>query len=117
MKMTKNALISAKTTERLALVPGGPLPALVRGGGRAARTAWDDFFEGRIANEHTRAAYERAVRNFLAWAENHGRDLPHITAGDVGKYLRKLSGARSSPLSNRLVSSSMRLMNSACLFF
>jgi site-specific recombinase XerD len=91
-KMTDNALLPAKTAQELALVPGGPLPGLVRSAGRAARTAWDDFFEGRIANEHTRKAYERAVRNFLAWAHSQGRDLSHITAGDVGKYLRNLPG-------------------------
>jgi site-specific recombinase XerD len=88
--MPRKELIPIKTAQ--AHVPGGPLPRLLTSGGRAARTAWDDFFDGRIANEHTRKAYERAVRSFLVWCDDKRQHLPHITAGDVGKYLRRLSG-------------------------
>ena len=56
--MARNTLITIQTARSQALAPGGPLPGLVHSSGRAPRTAWDDFFEGRIANEHTRAAYE-----------------------------------------------------------
>ena len=73
--------------------PGGPLPPCVLAAGQAAQTAWDDFFEGKIANKNTRLAYERAVRYFLLWAEKSGKALHEITAGDVGRYLRELSGA------------------------
>ena len=45
-----------------------------------------EFFAGRIANERTRAAYGRAVGQFLGWCEGRGlglRDiLPlHVAAG------------------------------------
>lgn len=68
---------------------GSKLPAIVAAS-RPAKTAWRDFFSGRVANEHTRAAYDRAVRRFLAWCEDLGRELPSITPGDVGEYFRGL---------------------------
>src|SRR3954470_19549765 len=70
----------------------GGLPALVvRAGGPAAQ-AWTDFFDGKVRNDHTRRAYARAVRHFLAWADAQGLELPRIMAGDVGRYLSQLSG-------------------------
>ena len=75
-----------------ALVPGGPLPAIVTSTGRPATIAWHDFFQGRIANEHTRTAYERAVRRFLAWCSQQELQLHTITAAHVGIYLRELPG-------------------------
>lgn len=68
------------------------LPALVvRAGGPAAQ-AWTDFFDGRVRNDHTRRAYSRSVRHFLEWAAREQLELPRIMAGDVGRYLRQLSG-------------------------
>src|SRR3954470_19517680 len=70
----------------------GGLPALVvRAGGPAAQ-AWTDFFDGKVRNDHTRRAYQRAVKHFLAWADAEGLELPRIRAGDVGRYLQQLSG-------------------------
>ena len=66
------------------------VPAIVRAAGAAAGFAWDEFFEGELANAHTRKAYARAVRDFLAWAEGQRLDLIRITPGDVGSYLRAL---------------------------
>jgi site-specific recombinase XerD len=74
--------------------PGGPLPTKIEDVGRPAEIAWDDFFVGAVANPNTRLAYERAVRYFLLWADEHVPDksLPELTAGDVGRYLQTLSG-------------------------
>jgi site-specific recombinase XerD len=74
--------------------PGGPLPTKIVDYGEPAEIAWDDFFAGSIANPHTRLAYERAVRYFLAWADTNVPDksLTHIMAGDIGRYLQTLSG-------------------------
>jgi len=74
--------------------PGGPLPTKIEDAGRPAHIAWDDFFVGAVANRNTRLAYERAVRYFLLWADEHVPDksLPELTAGDVGRYLQTLSG-------------------------
>src|SRR5512142_336475 len=66
------------------------VPAIVRAAGAAAGFAWEEFFEGELANQHTRKAYSRAVRDFLAWAEGQRLDLVRITPGDVGVYLRAL---------------------------
>src|SRR5512135_1181502 len=66
------------------------VPAIVRVAGAAAGFAWEEFFEGELANQHTRKAYARSVRDFLAWAEGQRLDLVRITPGDVGSYLRAL---------------------------
>lgn len=68
------------------------LPALVVRAGGAAAQAWTDFFDSKVRNDHTRRAYERSVRHFLAWSEAQGLELARIMAGDVGRYLRQLSG-------------------------
>jgi integrase/recombinase XerD len=68
------------------------LPVLVVRAGGAAAQAWTDFFDGKVRNDHTWRAYERSVRHFLAWSEAQGLDLARIMAGDVGRYLRQLSG-------------------------
>jgi site-specific recombinase XerD len=77
-----------------ALVPTEPaVPALVTERGEAARFAWEEFFDGEIANDHTRRNYLRAVRRFLNWAEDRKLELVRITPGDVGRYFRDLSVA------------------------
>ena len=45
------------------------LPALIVDAGPDAVARFLEFFAGRIANERTRAAYGRAVGQFLAWCE------------------------------------------------
>jgi hypothetical protein len=39
------------------------------------------------------AAYERAVRRFVSWADGQGVDLPGIAPGTVGQYLVGLGGS------------------------
>jgi site-specific recombinase XerD len=70
----------------------GELPALVVIAGGPAAQAWSDFFDGKVRNRHTRKAYSRAVRHFLAWCEGKSLELHGIMAGDVGRYLSELSG-------------------------
>jgi integrase/recombinase XerD len=62
-------------------------PEILRRAGKAAVFAAEEFFYGRIRNEHTRAAYLIAVRRFLAWAEVRGLELVRIAPRDVGQYL------------------------------
>jgi integrase/recombinase XerD len=69
------------------------LPQAVERAGGAARFAWDEFFYAEHPNPHTRKAYERAVRRFLAWVEEVGVELASITPGMVGQYLGGLGGA------------------------
>ena len=56
----------------------------------------DEFFFGRIRNEHTRAAYLVAVRRFLRWAENRRLELNTITPKDVGVYIDGLRKENTS---------------------
>jgi len=85
------------------------LPPLITQAGRPAETAWDDFFHGRLANAHTRKEYNRAIRNFLEWAENQGLALERIRAGDVGRYLREHPG--SPPTQKQVLAALRRFFN------
>jgi integrase/recombinase XerD len=87
------------------LIPTGPnlpfsspsqLPEILSRGGPAAVFAADEFFYGRIRNEHTRAAYLIAVRRFLKWAESRGLELNRITPKDVGQYFDGLGKENTS---------------------
>ena len=44
------------------------VPAIVAASGRASAEAWADFFTAAIDNDHTRAAYARALHEFMAFA-------------------------------------------------
>jgi hypothetical protein len=71
-------------------------PAILKRAGKAALFATDEFFFGRIRNEHTRAAYVVAVRRFLVWAESYRLDLLRITPADVEHYMDELRNASTS---------------------
>ncbi len=90
--------MSSPSTE-LASLPSSSrsqLPAILSRAGKAAVFAAGEFFYGRIRNEHTRAAYLVAVKEFLAWGEGHGLELVRITPRDVGIYI---DGLRKENLS------------------
>lgn len=72
------------------------IPAIVADAGNAARFAWEEFFFGRIRSSHTRRAYHRAVKGFLAWCEDRSLKLTEISPADVGHYLDSLTLATSS---------------------
>lgn len=84
---------------------GSKCPSLVATGGAAARFAWDEFIYGKIRNRHTRAAYERAVRQFLRRCEALGKELPQISPRDVGTYL---DGLDYAPATKKLHLSALR---------
>lgn len=63
------------------------LPEIVARAGPAAVFAAEEFFYGRIRNEHTRRAYLIAVKRFLTWAEKRGFELARIAPKDVGQHL------------------------------
>ena len=54
---------------------------------KAAHFAYQEFFHGKLRNPHTRVAYERAVRRFLAWCQDKGLELQQISPAAVGRYL------------------------------
>jgi site-specific recombinase XerD len=91
--------MTAISVPSAALVPTGQnlpssfrsqLPEILSRAGKAAVFAADEFFFGRIRNEHTRAAYLHAVRQFLLWAEAHDLELVGITPKNVGQYFDEL---------------------------
>src|SRR6201997_2315722 len=56
-----------------------PTPILIERAGPSTRKKFFEFFTGPIRNAHTRAAYYRAIQQFLAWAERAGyQDLEDI---------------------------------------
>src|SRR3954464_15760485 len=65
-------------------------PAIVKAAGKGAEFAWEEFFQAEIANAQTRKNYMHAVRQFLAWVEGRGLELPRVSPGDVGEYIEGL---------------------------
>jgi hypothetical protein len=59
-------LVKASPVVVQARARSAALPSLVERAGGAARFAWDEFFFAEHHNPHTQAAYQRAVRRFLA---------------------------------------------------
>ncbi len=49
------------------------VPAVVAAAGDPAAMRFIEFFTANIRNPNTRAAYARAVMDFFAWCERHGR--------------------------------------------
>ena len=69
------------------------LPALIVDAGPDAVARFLEFFAGRIANARTRAAYGRAVGQFLAWCEARGLGLGAIAPLHVAAYIRTHPGS------------------------
>ena len=89
------ATVEPAGTGRLAVVePGGPLlPRLVVDAGPAAVGKFLEFFAARIANRRTRAAYGRAVGQFLAWCDARGLRLETVSPLHVAAYIRTHLGS------------------------
>lgn len=81
------------------------IPRIVTDAGNAAKFAWEEFFFGKIRSVHTRRAYHRAVRDFLAWCEKASLPLSAISPADVGSYLDVLT---LSPASKKQVLAGIR---------
>ena len=69
------------------------LPALIVDAGPDAVARFLEFFAARIANERTRAAYGRAVGQFLAWCEARGLGLRSVSPLHVAAYIRTHPGS------------------------
>ena len=68
-------------------------PEILSRAGPAALFA-EEFFFGRIRNEHTRSAYKIAVRRFLVWAEARGLELvtiADVASGELPKRVQDLA--------------------------
>ncbi len=73
------------------------VPALVAGAGPRAAKRFANFF-GSIANDNTRAAYQRAAHCFFGWCEANGiQDLADIEPIHVGAYIKSMADAFEKP--------------------
>ena len=92
--MTTEALVPA--AEPAVVTSGGVdivLPALIIDAGPDAIQRFLEFFAGRIANERTRAAYGRAVGQFLAWCEARRLGLGSVSPLHVAAYILPVNPA------------------------
>ena len=69
------------------------LPRLIVDAGPAAVGKFLEFFAARIANRRTRAAYGRAVGQFLAWCETRSLALEAVSPLHVAAYIRTHPGS------------------------
>ena len=74
------------------------MPRLVANAGPQAEKRFIEFFTATIRNPNTRAAYARAVSQFLCWCEERGfTDLLQIEPVVVATYIEQLGQRRSKP--------------------
>ena len=69
------------------------LPQVIVDAGPAAVARFLEFFAGRIANARTRAAYGRAVGQFLGWCEARDLQLLDVSPLHVAAYIRTHPGS------------------------
>ena len=72
------------------------LPQMIVDAGPEAVKGVLEFFAARIANPRTRAAYGRAVGQFLGWCEARGLQLRDVSPLHVAAYIRTHPGAAPS---------------------
>jgi integrase/recombinase XerD len=73
------------------------VPKLVADAGDRAAKRYANFFAS-IANDNTRAAYQRASLTFFTWCETKGIvDLVEVEPFHVGAYLKALGGTHEKP--------------------
>ena len=93
--MTSEGL--ARPAAEPAIAPGGGgqivLPQVIVDAGPQATARFLEFFAGRIANARTRAAYGRAVGQFLGWCEAQGLGLRDVSPLHVAAYIRTHPGS------------------------
>jgi site-specific recombinase XerD len=75
-----------------------PVPALITRASPSTRKKFFEFFTVPIRNANTRAAYYRAIQQFLAWAERAGyQDLEDIEPITVAAYIEILQRRAAPP--------------------
>ena len=92
-------LLTEALTPPPALVRAGleALPAIIRDRGERASRRFIEFFTASIRNRNTRAAYARAVKQFLDWCEDRRLELHDIDALTVAAYVEQLGSRTSKP--------------------
>jgi integrase/recombinase XerD len=76
-------------------------PELITRGSPTTRKKFFEFFTVPIRNANTRAAYYRAIQQFLAWAERAGyQHLEDIEPITVAAYIESFNARPRRPRSN-----------------
>src|ERR1700744_6074794 len=76
-------------------------PILIDRASPSTRKKFFEFLTGPIRNANTRAAYYRAIQQFLAWAERAGyQDLEDIEPITVAAYIEHCNAGQRRPRSN-----------------
>jgi site-specific recombinase XerD len=98
-----NALVPAESWPLPAVQQPDPfgrpivVPRLVADAGDNAAKRYANFF-GSIANDNTRAAYQRACQSFFAWCEAKSiADLADVEPFHVGAYIKSMAAGFSKP--------------------
>ena len=93
--MTTEALAPAVAEPAITTSGGAEivLPQVIVDAGPQVTARFLEFFAGRIANARTRAAYGRAVGQFLGWCEARGLGLRDISPLHVAAYIRTHPGS------------------------
>lgn len=73
------------------------VPTLIADLGDNAARRFLEFFTANIRNKNTRAAYARAVAQFLAWCEIQGTTLRQVEPMLVAAYVEQLQQTKSKP--------------------
>src|SRR3954471_8482209 len=73
------------------------VPALIADEGDGAARRFVEFFTANIPNPNTRAAYARAVAQFLWWAGERGLTLRSIEPIPVAAYIEQLKARLAPP--------------------
>src|ERR1700756_2810613 len=78
--------------------PSFAAPILIERAGPSTKKKFFEFFTVPIRNANTRAAYYRAIQQFLAWAEVAGyQDLENIEPITVAAYIEGLQRRAAPP--------------------
>src|ERR1700747_2888300 len=78
--------------------PTFPTPLLIERPEPSTRKKFFEFFTGPIRNANTRAAYYRAIQQFLAWVERAGyQQLEDIEPITVAAYIETLQRQAAPP--------------------
>ena len=102
--MTETGLPVLAAIQPTQLPKAALLPLSIVKAGPAAGFAWEEFFAASLRNPHTRAAYSRAVKQFLTWL-GPGVALTDITPAMVGSYFDQHGG---SPATKKLALAAIR---------
>ena len=87
------------------------LPAIVERAGPTAAERVVEFFTAQIRNANTRAAYAKAVTQFVNWCDERGLELNQISAFAVAAYIEELQGVYHAPTIKQHLAAIRRLFD------